>query len=153
MKVGSELQIYERAMRQNWDIKPEAFSKIPKRLLEITLKGADRDSVKAAALLKEMHEANQEPTPTAGPQPQLHLHAEVTGTVNGNPDSERLAILDRVRALLGRGGGASPDRVVVVEPTAGTPVVSRRKPAAKDSGKGRKTPGRAARNRRDTSGK
>ena len=157
MKTGGEVKLIERAMKQKWAIPPKAFTEIPATLFKIAKDGSNRDQVAAARLLKAMNDANADLEPPGEkPQvtkpPQVHLHADITGALDGNVDERRLAIIGRIRSLIGNAGGTGGDRVVIEQlpDAAGRQADPPPKSSARKQPKAKST---RTRNRRDTSGK
>ena len=152
MGTGGELKIIEQAMKQKWNIPPAAFTEIPKKLFAIAKDGSNRDQVTAARLLKSMNDANADHEPPLLKAPQVHLHADVTGNINGNTDDRRLTLIERIRSLIVDDRGTGSDRVVIEQPaaTAGGQTDS---PPQSPTPKQRKAKSTRKRNRRDSTGK
>lgn len=92
----SDLRMLEMALRKGWAIKDEWLEGMPKVVVNIALKGNNREKLAAIKLLLQMKEQNDRPQPVT---PQTTINVGVNVDAAGADERRRrtLAIAERIR--------------------------------------------------------
>lgn len=156
MGVGGELRMIEQAVKQKWNIPIEVFTELPQSLFNSSkdTKLSQRDRNTASKILVMMNEANKEKEHQPR-QPQLHIHADVTGKPNGDFEQRKLALIEKLDSLIrGEGRGqAERSGIVPGQPPSATSGQQAGAAPQIPTGKQRKAKSAGPRNRRNPSGK